>query len=150
MSASSGPSPVLFCTELALRWRDLDAYDHVNNSVFLSLLEEARIRWFATLPAPWRTPEAEPVLARAEVNYRLPIRYPATVRVELQVARVGRSSLALGHVLSDAQSGLLYSDGATVLVWVAPQGGHSVPLPEVIRHAALAAVALGPLRPHAT
>lgn len=126
---------VLFRTDLALRWRDLDAYDHVNNSVFLSLLEEARIRWFASLPGPWRTSEAEPVLARSEVNYRLPIRYPATVRVELRVARVGRSSLTLAHALSDAGSGVLYSDGTTVLVWVAPLDGRSVPLPEVIRKA---------------
>lgn len=129
----------LHASELDVRWRDLDAYDHVNNSVFLSLIEEARIRWFETLPGPWRNPQAEPVLARTEVNYRLPIRYPARVRIELLLERMGRTSLGVAHRILDAQSGLLYSDGLAVLVWVSPEHGRPVNLPEPIQ-AAIAAV----------
>jgi len=33
-------------TELTVRWRDLDAYNHVNNSVYLNFFEEARIAYF--------------------------------------------------------------------------------------------------------
>src|SRR3546814_7830400 len=36
----------LFRMPIALRWRDLDAFNHVNNSTFMTYLEEARIRWF--------------------------------------------------------------------------------------------------------
>ncbi|MEO6154933.1 MAG: thioesterase family protein, partial [Thermomonas sp.] len=39
---------VLFQHALEPRWRDLDAFGHVNNSNFLTYLEEARIRWFET------------------------------------------------------------------------------------------------------
>ena len=31
--------------EIPIRWRDVDAYGHVNNAVFLTYLEEARIGW---------------------------------------------------------------------------------------------------------
>src|SRR3546814_4599661 len=39
----------LFRMPIALRWRDLDAFNHVNNSNFMTYLEESRIRWFETL-----------------------------------------------------------------------------------------------------
>src|SRR3546814_7596641 len=39
----------LFRMPIALRWRDLDAFNHVNNSTFMTYLEEARIRWFESL-----------------------------------------------------------------------------------------------------
>jgi acyl-CoA thioester hydrolase len=125
----------LFSRDIAIRWRDLDAYDHVNNSEFLSLLEEARIQWFNSLPGAWRDARAEPVLARVEMNYRRSIRYPATVRVELGVLKIGRSSLGLGHQLSDAQTGTVYADGSSVLVWVSPGDGRPVELPSTVRGA---------------
>ena len=37
---------MLFQMPIELRWRDLDAFNHVNNANFLTYLEEARIRWF--------------------------------------------------------------------------------------------------------
>jgi acyl-CoA thioester hydrolase len=135
MSATSEFGVALFECNLAIRWRDLDAYDHVNNSVFLTLLEEARIRWFATLPGAWRDAQAEPVLARSEMNYRMPIPYPAGVRVELGLQRIGRSSLGLAHRMSDSSSGALYADGNSVLVWVSPSDGRPIPLPASITSA---------------
>jgi len=126
---------VLFEVCLELRWRDLDAYAHVNNSVFLTLLEEARIQWFESLPEPWRSAAGEPVLARTEVNYRVPIHHPARVRVQLLGQRLGRSSATIGHRISAVDGSVLHSDGASVLVWVTPADGRPVALPEQIRNA---------------
>lgn len=126
----------LYVVELDIRWRDLDAYDHVNNSVFLSLTEEARIGWFRSFPGAWRTAEFEPVLVRTEVNYRHPIRHPARVRVELFLERLGRSSLSVVHRISDAaQPETLYSDGLAVIVWVSPADGRPVTVPDSVRQA---------------
>ncbi|MBL8242636.1 MAG: acyl-CoA thioesterase, partial [Rhodanobacteraceae bacterium] len=74
---------MLIETTIPLRWRDLDAYNHANNSVFLTFLEQARIEWFDSLPEPWRSPLAEPILAAATVNFRRPIQYPETLRIRL-------------------------------------------------------------------
>ena len=48
-AAPAGPAPVLFRHAIEPRWRDLDAFGHVNNSNFLTYLEESRIQWFRTL-----------------------------------------------------------------------------------------------------
>ena len=50
----SGDTPrLLYRASIAVRWRDLDSYQHVNNSVYLTYLEETRLQWFDALPGPW-------------------------------------------------------------------------------------------------
>ncbi|HJU08550.1 MAG TPA: acyl-CoA thioesterase, partial [Rhodanobacteraceae bacterium] len=54
-------------------WRDLDAFNHVNNSSYLTFLEEARLQWLRTVPGEWFTAHAMPVMAAVELHYRKPI-----------------------------------------------------------------------------
>jgi acyl-CoA thioester hydrolase len=127
-------SQMLIETLIPLRWRDLDAYNHVNNSLFLTFLEEARIQWFESFPEPWRCQAYEPILAAATVNFRRPIQYPETLRVRLFCERIGRSSLTIAHRISAAgDDQILYADGNTVVVWIGPADGRPLPLPEVVR-----------------
>ena len=129
-------TPLLFSAALAVRWRDLDAFNHVNNSVFLTYLEEARLLWLKNVPGPWFDAHAMPVLAASQLNYRRPIEWPAQLHVELRCTRVGGSSLTLAHRILDADdTGCLYCDGEVTLVWVDPSNGRSVPLPQAIRSA---------------
>ena len=134
------PSPTdttLFVAQLPVRWRDLDAFNHVNNSSYLTYLEEARLQWLSQVPGPWFDDAAMPVLAASELNYRLPIAWPATLQVELRCERLGNSSLTLAHRIVDAgDPARLYSDGRVVLVWMNPDSGRSVPLPAAVRSAA--------------
>jgi acyl-CoA thioester hydrolase len=127
--------PLLFRMPMALRWRDLDAFNHVNNATFLTYLEEARIRWFASLDGPWLTDAIAPLMAAVQVNYRKPIDYPAEISVELTAERVGNTSLTLGHRIVGADGTPLYADGHTVLVWICRSSGRPVALPDSIRAA---------------
>ncbi|HEY3521867.1 MAG TPA: thioesterase family protein [Rhodanobacteraceae bacterium] len=126
----------LFSAPIAVRWRDLDAFNHVNNSNFLTYLEEARLQWLKDVPGPWFDAHSMPVLAAAELNYRTPIEWPASIVVELFCERTGNSSITIGHRIVDANDARkLYCDGHTVLVWTDPASGRSVGLPEAIRNA---------------
>ena len=126
---------ILFRMPIDLRWRDLDAFNHVNNANFMTYVEEARIRWFERSVKGWATTYQAPLLAAVQMNYRLPIPYPAQVSVELATERVGNTSLTLGHriVGEDAR---LYADGHSVLVWIELANGRPVPLPDAVRAAA--------------
>lgn len=137
-AAATAAAPTLvFRTEIDVRWRDLDAFNHVNNATFLTYLEEARLLWLESLPGPWLGEHSAPVLAAAQVNFRRPIPWPERLRVELLVQRVGSSSLTLGHRLVSARDdSVLYSDGHTVMVWVDGQSGKAASLPEAVRAAA--------------
>ena len=128
------PSPVLFRLPISPRWRDLDAFDHVNNSNFLTYLEEARIQWFVGLGKPWMSDTMAPLLAAVQINYRLPIAYPSQVVVELFAERVGNSSVTIGHRIV-AADGTLHCDGQVIAVWVDRRSGKSAALPAGVRRA---------------
>lgn len=132
---SDASPPILFRMPLDLRWRDLDAFNHVNNANFMTYVEEARIRWFESTGGDWLSNGRIPLLASVQMNYRLPIPYPARVFVELLTERVGNTSLTLGHRII-GEDHRLYADGHSVLVWIEMASGRPVPLPDTVRAAA--------------
>jgi len=142
MSAShSSQDKTLFHTTLGIRWRDLDAFNHVNNAMFLSYIEEARLRWLLTIDGEWMHAHAAPVIASIQLDFRLPIGWPGDVVIELRCVRIGSSSLTIAHrVLSAGADGVLYADGHAVLVWMDPATGRSTPLPDPVRRCATDAV----------
>jgi len=136
---SAAERKVLFRTELAVRWRDLDAFRHVNNAMYLRYLEEARLRWLLTLDGPWMDEHVAPVVASALVNFKRPIAWPEDVVVELFIDRVGNSSFTLGHRIGSAKdASVLYCDGHVVMVWFDSRSGKSAPLPDCVRAACTA------------
>lgn len=121
---------------IAMRWRDLDAFNHANNSTFLTYIEEARLHWFAHLDGAWLTETLAPVVAAIQINYRRQLAWPASLIVRLYCERLGNTSLTLTHhVVDGADPGVVYSDGQTVLVWIDTASGKPVVLPEAIRRA---------------
>lgn len=132
-AVQSAPKP-LFTADIAARWRDLDAFNHVNNSNYLTYLEEARLQWLKHVPGPWFDEHSMPVMAAVQLNYRRPIEWPAQLHVELYCERIGNSSMTIAHRLVDAaDASILYCDGNVVMVWMDPTSGKPVSLPQAIR-----------------
>jgi len=136
VSSAADPRQVVARVTLAVRWGDMDAFNHVNNAQYLRYLEEARVQWLASIDTISALAPVAPVLAASHVNYRKPIEWPSEIVVELFVEKLGNSSLTVGHRIVDAiDSSVLYSDGSVVMVWIDTQTGASVPLPENVRAA---------------
>ena len=129
---------VLIRMPIELRWRDLDAFNHVNNSNFMTYLEEARIRWFDTVGEAWVTDETAPLLAAVQMNYKVPIPYPSKIVVELLADRIGTSSVTIGHRIVSDDGATLHADGHVVMVWIDRRSGRPTPLPGPVKAKALA------------
>jgi acyl-CoA thioester hydrolase len=132
MSDVDKDAAVLFRHAIEPRWRDLDAFGHVNNSNFLTYLEEARIRWFQTFDGEWVNAAMAPLLAAVQLNYRAPIDYPSAIRVELFAERIGNTSLTVGHRILSADGSTLHADGHVVMVWIDRATGRPIPLPDLV------------------
>ena len=77
--------------DLPLRWGDSDALNHLNNTLYFRLMEEARMR--ILYDAGFELPANDgAILAHASCDFLRPLTYPATVRVTHTVTRIGRSS----------------------------------------------------------
>lgn len=137
-SAPPGPRRLIRVT-MPVRWRDLDAFNHVNNSKYLSYLEEARLHWMMSVPGMGMDDHVAPVVAAAQLNYRRPITWPSQVLIELFVERLGNTSLTVGHRIVDAEdAGVMYCDGHVVMVWIDRDSGAAAALPEAVREACTA------------
>ena len=101
-----------------LRWSDMDAFQHVNNVVYLRYLEEARVDWMFTRAAAAGVTEFEnfgTVVARHEINYKRPLVYrPEPVRVETWVTEIKAASFTVAYEVRDDEA--LYATAASVLV----------------------------------
>ena len=104
--------------EVPVAWGDMDAFDHVNNTVFLRWFETARIAYFERLGFLDRMEEdgVGPILARATCDYRLALRYPDLVRVEATVTRLGNTSFVMGYRVFSAEQDALAAEGEGVIV----------------------------------
>ena len=120
---------------IRIRWRDLDAYNHVNNATFLTYLEEARLVWLHGLKGEWYAPTCSPVLASSQVDFRRSIEWPGEVVVDIHCEKLGNSSLTLSHRIRSADGAQHYADASVVMVWINPANGRPTALPDVVRAA---------------
>lgn len=125
---------VLARIAIDVRWRDLDAFNHVNNATYLTYLEQARLEWLRRIPGTWYHDHAMPVLVSSELNYHRAISWPADVIVILACERLGRTSITLSHhIVAADDDACLYSDGRVVMTWTDPAQGTAVAVPDAVR-----------------
>ena len=120
--------------QIEIRWRDLDAYGHVNHIVFLTYLEEARDEWLGgSLGDPaevWNY-----VVARVEVDYRRELTLADDVIVATcELERIGTSSVRTRETVA-TRAGELAAEGRAVLVARDVESGRSRPLTDAERAA---------------
>ncbi|ARU88981.1 thioesterase family protein [Pseudomonas sp. M30-35] len=125
---------VLHTALIPVRWGDMDSYGHVNNTLYLQYLEEARVAWFKYAGITLDSSAIAPVVLQTLHTYLKPVTHPATVKIELFTGAIGRSSLVLEHRLSTIEDpATTYGEGHCKLVWVDHRCNASVPMPEHVR-----------------
>ena len=121
-----------FCYTETIRFADCDMFDHANNAVYLTYVESARVAYYAQVTGLTDPHDFDMTVARAEIDFKKPIFYPATLNVLTRAGRIGNKSWTLEHELRDASSGDLYARCTTVLVHFDHSTGTAKPLPPEI------------------
>ena len=117
---------------IELRWGDMDAMGHVNNTVYFRFMEQARIGWFdALVPGGEAWKSTGIVIANASCNFKRPINYPGTVEVRLSVGSPGGSSVPTYYELLVNEE--IHADGEATVVFIDMEKQKPVRIPERIR-----------------
>ncbi|MEX2203974.1 MAG: acyl-CoA thioesterase [Actinomycetota bacterium] len=117
-----------------LRWRDMDAYGHVNNAVYLNYLEEARDAWVQEVLGKV-TDTWDFVLARVAIDFKQEVKQEdGVVLVRCGLDSFGRSSVRTREEILK-QDGTISAVAESVIVAMDPQAGRSRPLNEAEREA---------------
>lgn len=123
-----------FTHRLDVRFRDCDALGHVNNAVYLTYLEQARLHFWRASGLAGGAGEQAPgvILARVEIDYRRPATFGETLEIRIGVAAIGRTSFTYEYEVVDAGERLVAS-ARTVLVRYDYDIGRPVPLTDEMK-----------------
>jgi len=120
-----------FSCPIQVRWRDLDAFGHVNNATFASYLEMARTEVWTELFGGRDALEIPFFVKRLEIDYRRPIDLDDEVRVWLRVGEIRGASFTFEYLVE--AGGEVAATAVTKLACVDKQTGRPVPIESSVR-----------------
>ncbi len=118
-------------TPVQIRFSDVDMAKHVHNAAYLHYFELGRmdlLRQFMKKDHDWT--EAGLILARNEVDYRIPIHLSETIQVETWCGSIGTKSFDLLYAVRSAKDGRTFAEGRSVMVCFNYTKQRSFELPE--------------------
>jgi acyl-CoA thioester hydrolase len=125
---------LVFETRIPIRWGDMDAMGHVNNTVYFRYLEIVRVDWQLSHDVPPDPDGRGPVIVNAFCNFLQQLEYPGELLACLYVAKPGRSSFETYTTLERAdRPGDVVASGGAKVVWADAHTKRSVPLPDWLR-----------------
>lgn len=138
------PDPVFhFSTPIKIRFRDLDAFGHVNNAVFFTYMEVARTDYFThvgLLKNEW--PPIFFIIAEATCQFKAPIQMDTPLAIQVRVGGLRNSSFSLEYQFTDQATGQILALGRTAQVMYDYTAKCTVPLPAEWRQTLMAFEAL--------
>ena len=131
------PRKLVFTSCLPIRWGDMDAMGHVNNTVYFRYAEQVRIEWLESLGfSTGQARDQSPVIVNASCTFLIPLTYPGTIEVRMYTGHAGRSSLPTYFDMRPRGDEKIYAEGAAKIIWMNPGTGKSIPLPDAMRRLA--------------
>lgn len=122
-------------TDITVRWADCDPMGHVNNAVYITYMEQARIAFFRNFFELKDGDRIKPehfqfVIAENSCRYLKPAFIEQVLTVSIKVTEVKNSSFVFEYEMMDKVTGELIATGRSVQVWYDYQTGKSSPIPE--------------------
>ena len=119
---------------MPIRWGDMDAMGHVNNTIYFRYMETVRLEWLFKVGGARDAQGNGPVIVNAFCNFIKQLEYPGDVLAKHYVANPGRSSFEAYITLERIDDPVVVcASGGAKTVWVNYAQQKSVPLPESLR-----------------
>jgi acyl-CoA thioester hydrolase len=119
---------------IPIRWGDMDAMGHVNNTIYFRYFEITRLDWLFKVGGPPDPNGFGPVIINAFCNFIRQLEFPGDVLAKLYVANPGRSSFDTYITLERTDNvGVIYAEGGSKTVWTDFKAQKSALMPEWLR-----------------
>ena len=121
--------------EIPVAWGEMDAFQHVNNIVYLRYFESTRIAYFERLGLleAMRQTGIGPILAETRCRFRKPLTYPDTVSSGVRVSEMGEDRFVMQHCLVSHKLGAVVAEGEATLVVYDYREKHKAAIPAEVR-----------------
>ena len=115
-------------------WGDMDAFGHVNNTVYFRYFEDARIAYFDKIDVH-DTKQREnkgPILASTHCNFRLPLTYPDRIRIACRGNILSAKKFAMHYLVYSEGFDAVAAEGEGLIVYYDYAAGRSCEMPQTI------------------
>ena len=124
----------VFTMTIPIRWGDMDAMGHLNNTLYFRYMEIIRIEWFRSIGCMVDASGQGPVIVNAFCNFYRQFEYPGDVLATMFVSDPGRSTFESWCTMERAdQPGVIHAAGGATTIWVDFPKQKSVVLPDWVR-----------------
>lgn len=130
-------SPWAARIKLPVLWGDMDAFGHVNNTVYFRYFESARIAYFDQIGMLEYMEETGigPILAHTECRFRIPLRYPDTVLLDARARDLKNSEFYMDYRVISEKANDVAAIGSGRIVCVDYKSSGKVPVPDKLKSA---------------
>jgi len=120
-----------------LIWRDMDAFQHVNNAVYFRYFEDVRMAYFSRsgITAHMQQTGVGPILASTRCDFRAPLTFPDRVRIGAAIVDLRAKRFTMEYAVHSESSGGLAAEGEALLVFYDYREGRSCEIPPAVREA---------------
>ena len=119
---------------IPIRWGNMDAMGHVNNTIYFRYMEIVRLDWLRSLGVKLDPTVEGLVIINAFCTFHKQFEFPGDIRVKMYVSDVGRSSFESWALMERVdQPGTVYASGGATTVWVDFPKQKSLPIPDWLR-----------------
>ncbi len=120
---------LLHRADYVMRWGDMDAFGHLNNAMYFTYFEQIRVDWLASLGITH-----DLVLANVSCTFLQPLKFPATIELELYGDSPGQHSMNSYYRLrSTGEERALCAIGHGTIVWYDHAAARAIPVPSAVR-----------------
>jgi acyl-CoA thioester hydrolase len=119
---------------IPIRWGDMDAMGHVNNTIYFRYLETIRIDWFRSIGCEPNPQGQGPVIVNAFCNFYKQLEYPGDVRLKMFVSDPARTTFeSWGTMELDTHPGVIFAAGGATTIWVDFPSQKAISMPDWMR-----------------
>ncbi len=121
---------IQFTDRFPIRWGDMDAFGHVNNTEYFRYMEQARVNWlFIEKGEIFQPGSSSFVVITANCNFLKPLYFPATLIIDSWASDIGTSSVVVHHkIRSEENPETTFAQGHAKLVCIDLETQRSIPL----------------------
>jgi len=129
-----------FVVTQQLIWRDMDAYQHVNNAVYFRYFEDVRMALFDELGIVEHKNRTQigPILASTRCDFRAPLTFPDRIQVGTAIEDLRPKRFVMKYAVYSEAHAALAAEGEGLLVFYDYNLNRSCEIPDVIRERLLA------------
>ncbi len=125
---------LIFESTIPIRWGDMDAMGHVNNTSYFRYMETIRIDWMRSVNAMPNPLGEGPVIVNAFCNFYKQLEYPGEVLTRMYASDPGRTTFETWTTLERVgEPGVIYAAGGATAIWVDFPKQKAIDLPPWLR-----------------